>query len=87
MFMEQEGTKYSVQMLIERKTNRHNLYNVSRHDKTSEITRKLSSSNMKQLFIPPPNEVGGGYTGFTLSVCPSVRPSVRMSVDNMVSGA
>ena len=28
------------------------------------------------VFIPPPNEVGGGYTGFTLSVCPSVRPSV-----------
>ena len=28
------------------------------------------------LFIPPPNEVGGGYTGFTLSVCPSVRLSV-----------
>ena len=28
------------------------------------------------IFIPPPNEVGGGYTGFTLSVCPSVRPSV-----------
>ena len=24
------------------------------------------------IFIPPPNEVGGGYTGFTLSVCPSV---------------
>ena len=33
-----------------------------------------------QLFIPPPNEVGGGYTGFTLSVCPSVRLSVRPSV-------
>ena len=28
------------------------------------------------IIIPPPNEVGGGYTGFTLSVCPSVRPSV-----------
>ena len=33
------------------------------------------------IFIPLPNEVGGwggggGYTGFTLSVCPSVRPSV-----------
>ena len=25
------------------------------------------------IIIPPPNEVGGGYTGFTLSVCPSVR--------------
>ena len=81
------------------------------------------------IIIPPPNEVGGGYTGFTLSVrlsvrpsvCrrhkifsdvtfkiwppytptqpswrgvywfhlvrPSVRPSVRLSVDDMVSGA
>ena len=46
------------------------------------------------IIIPPPNEVGGGgggggggvglgggYTGFTLSV----RPSVRLSVDDMVS--
>ena len=31
---------------------------------------------VKQLIIPPPNEVGGGYTGFTLSVRPSVYPSV-----------
>ena len=30
--------------------------------------------------IPPPNEVGGGYTGFTSSVRPSARPSVRLSV-------
>ena len=35
------------------------------------------------IVIPPPNEVGGGYTGFTLSV----RPSVCLSVDDMVSGA
>ena len=37
------------------------------------------------VFIPPPNEVGGGvgYTGYTLSV----RPSVRLSVNDMVSGA
>ena len=28
------------------------------------------------VIIPPPNEVGGEYTGFTLSVRPSVRPSV-----------
>ena len=35
------------------------------------------------IVISPPNEVGGGYTGFTLSV----RPSVRLSVDYMVSGA
>ena len=35
------------------------------------------------IIIPPPNEVGGGgggYTGFTLSVRPSVRLSVRPSV-------
>ena len=28
------------------------------------------------VFIPPANKVGGGYTGFTLSVRLSVRPSV-----------
>ena len=32
------------------------------------------------IFIPPPNEVGGGYTGITLSVCLSVCPSVCLSV-------
>ena len=32
------------------------------------------------VIIPPPNEVGGGYTGFTLSVCPSVCLSVCPSV-------
>ena len=32
------------------------------------------------IIIPPPNEVGGGYTGFTLSARPSVSPSVRPSV-------
>ena len=39
---------------------------------------------LQTVIIPPPNEVGGGYTGFTLSVrlsvCPSVRLSVRPSV-------
>ena len=35
------------------------------------------------VFVPPLNEVGGEYTGFTLSV----RPSIRLSVDDMVSGA
>ena len=39
------------------------------------------------IIIPPPNELGGGYTGFTLSVRLSVCPSVRLSVDDMVSGA
>ena len=28
---------------------------------------------------PPNNQVVGGYIGFTPSVCPSVRPSVRLS--------
>ena len=42
---------------------------------------------MEAVIIPPPNEVGGGYTGFTLSVHPSVHPSVHLSVDDMVSGA
>ena len=38
------------------------------------------------IFIPPPNEVGGGVY-WIHRVHPSVRPSVRLSVDNMVSGA
>ena len=36
----------------------------------------LTQSIYRSLIIPPPNEVGGGYTGFTLSVRLSVRPSV-----------
>ena len=32
------------------------------------------------LLYPPNNEVDGGYIGFTPSVCPSLRPSVRLSV-------
>ena len=38
------------------------------------------------IFIPPPNEVGGGVYWIHL-VRPSVRLSVRLSVDDMVSGA
>ena len=36
------------------------------------------SSDVSAFIIPPPNEVegGGGYSGFTLSVHLSVRPSV-----------
>ena len=49
--------------------------------------RQGVSQNTGVLVIPPPNKVGGGYTGFTLSVHLSVCPSVRLSVDNMVSGA
>ena len=36
------------------------------------------------IIIPPPNEVGGGILD---SPCPSVRLSIRPSVDDMVSGA
>ena len=38
------------------------------------------------VIIPPPNEVGGGVYWIHL-VRPSVRPSVCLSVDDMVSGA
>ena len=37
---------------------------------------------LHELFIPPPNEVGGEVYWIHL-----VRPSVRLSVDDMVSGA
>ena len=36
----------------------------------------LKYNRTQVIFIPQPNEVGGGYTGFTLSVRLSVRPSV-----------
>ena len=32
------------------------------------------------IIIPRPTKLEGGYTGFTLSVRPSIRPSVRLSV-------
>ena len=44
------------------------------------VTYTCICSSKLNIIIPPPNEVGGGYTGFTLSVRPSVRPSVRLSV-------
>ena len=47
------------------------------------VTRKLSISIYLWLLYPRPTKLEGGYTGFTLSV----RPSVRLSVDDMVSGA
>ena len=40
----------------------------------------------KTVIIPPPNEVGGGVYWIHL-VRLSVCPSVRLSVDDMVSGA
>ena len=46
------------------------------------LQRQPITSTSDDLLYPP-NEVGGGYTGFNLSV----RPSVRLSVDDMVSGA
>ena len=51
------------------------------HLKMSSAKWRLFCLSLNVLIIiPPPNEVGGGYTGFTLSVrlsvCPSVRPSV-----------
>ena len=42
--------------------------------------------SLQSVFIPPPNEVGGGVYWIHL-VRPSVCPSVRLSVDDMVSGA
>ena len=46
----------------------------------------LVQSLQNHVFIPPPNEVGGGVYWIHL-VRPSVRLSVRLSVDDMVSGA
>ena len=43
---------------------------------TGEFPSQRPVTRSFDVFIPPPNEVGGGYTGFTLSVRPSVRPSV-----------
>ena len=39
------------------------------------------------LLYPRPTKLEGGYMGFTLSLRPSVCLFVRLSVDNMVSGA
>ena len=36
-------------------------------------------SQWETSLYPPNNEVVGGYIGFTPSVCPSVRPSIRLS--------
>ena len=46
----------------------------------------IMSKYKSSVIIPPPNEVGGGVYWIHL-VRPSVRPSVRLSVDDMVSGA
>ena len=51
-------------------------FSLWRHRCRHHHANNISEVVCNCLFIPPPNEVGGGYTGFTLSVCPSVRPSV-----------
>ena len=44
-------------------------------------TFQTMCSQPDPVFIHPAStKLKGGYTGFTLSVCPSVRPSVRLSV-------
>ena len=50
------------------------------------ILANIYNGNLYTFIIPPPNEVGGGVYWIHL-VRPSVRPSVRLSVDDMVSGA
>ena len=52
-------------------------------DKTTEIQFPCLIHLAILLLYPRPTKLEGGYTGFTLSVC----PSVRLSVDDMVSGA
>ena len=44
------------------------------------IGNALVPNGTKPLLYPRFNEVERGYTGSTMSVCPSVRPSVRLSV-------
>ena len=52
----------------------------------SHFQMHLHEWNVLYLY-PRPTKLEGGYTGFPLSVRLSVRPSVRLSVDDMVSGA
>ena len=58
-------------------------------DKTNLLVSKIK---INEIIMPPPNEVGGGGGGggvvyWIHLVRPPVRPSVRLSVDDMVSGA
>ena len=54
---------------------------------------KMYHKTTKQFFIENviilhPTKLEGGYhTGITLSICLAVRPSIRLSVGGMVSGA
>ena len=51
-----------------------------------ERSESLSGATMPWLIIPPAStKLKGGYTGITLSVCPSVRLSVCPFVDRIVS--
>ena len=57
-------------------------------ESVSHVMPVLKFKNLKfwRIFIPPASrKLIGGYTGITLSVCPSVRPSICPSVDRIVS--
>jgi len=47
----------------------------------ASVTEIRNMNGKNSCIYTPRNEVVGGYTGFTMSVHPSVRASVRPSVD------
>ena len=46
------------------------------HLPKDKIAAILQTTFLNAFLYPRPTKLEGGYTGFTLSVCPSVRPSV-----------
>jgi hypothetical protein len=44
-----------------------------KNDHVKYVSVYLRSVSSSLIIIPPHNKVVGGYTGFTISVCPSVR--------------
>ena len=57
------------------------LFNLGTHYVRCYTTADCTYADyLLKVIIPPRNEVRGGYTGFTLFVCPSVCLSVRPSV-------
>ena len=54
-------------------------------DHTDDLDHGFSWSNFEIVIPPTSTKLKGGYTGITLSVCLSVRPSVCPSVDKIVS--
>ena len=52
--------------------------------KNTVDAHQVGSIRMKLIFIPPANFVCGGYTVFTLSVRPCVRPSVTFCFLNIL---